>query len=103
MARTFRIRHLPRFGIAKHFAWTARTFAREHRQALGELMVPILSPHWHPAVRYRANVQANVFYRRVAHKNMRRVAKHLLNRSGRDFDEMLMPLWREHFDTWNFT
>jgi hypothetical protein len=107
MSRTFRIRHLPRLEIAVNFAWSTNEFSVpwNHQNGCQERPgpVPILSPHYHPWVRYRANLRANVFYRRVAHKTIRKTVKHLLNRSQVDFDEMLMPLWREYFDTWHFT
>lgn len=103
MSRTYRIRHLPRLEIAHKFAWGTDKFSFGRFRLKNPPMVPIISPHWHPWVRYRANQRANVWYRKQAHKTIRKIAKHLLNRSGRDYDAMLMPKWREYFDTWNFT
>lgn len=105
MSRTYRIRHLPRLEIAKNFAWATTKFIRANWERRFNLppMVPIISPHFHPWVRYAANTRANVYYRARAHRQMRRLSKHLLNKSGRDFDGILMPKWREYFDVWNFT
>jgi hypothetical protein len=102
MSRTVRIRHLPRLRIARRFAWATNKFApASWRDDAKD--VPILSPHSHPWVRYAANVPANVPYRKAAHRAIRVREKRLLNRSGADFDEVLMPMWREYFDAWNFT
>lgn len=98
MSRTYRIRHLPTLGIARKFAFSTNKFTTQDQG--GD--VPIASPHYHPWVKCRANTPANVWYRKNAHSQRRHHEKQRL-RSGRDFDEVLMPLWREFFDPWIFS
>ena len=69
-----------------------------------QVVVPLLSPGSHPWIsRYGVNIRIAKYYRRKAHRRIRRKAKHLLNKSGRDFDDMVMPAWYEHWDRWDIT
>ena len=70
----------------------------------GQIIVPLMSPHAHPWRRhYGINLRIAKYYRRWAHKNIRRISKHLLNKAPVDFDEVLMPAWYEHWDRWDIT
>jgi len=100
MARTYRIRHLPGMNIAKHFAWSTNKFCYPRIERPPN--VPILSPWFHPYVKYSSNTPINVYYRKLAHRKMRRYTNYLLNKSGKDFDNMPYPTWYEYFDRWNF-
>jgi ribosomal protein S18 acetylase RimI-like enzyme len=103
MSRTYRIRHLPTLGIARKFAFSTNAFSWYKRWPFGEKRAnaPIISPHYHPCVSHAANTPANGYYRKLAHQRMRRREKYLLNRSGRDFDDMVMPAWYEFWDVWD--
>ena len=69
-----------------------------------QIIVPLLSPHFHPwRKRYGINVRAAKYYRRVAHRNIRRITKHILNKTKDDYDNMILPAWYEYFDRWSFT
>jgi hypothetical protein len=69
-----------------------------------QIVVPLLSPHFHPwRRRYGINVKAAKYYRQVAHRNIRRITKHVLNKAQDDYDNMILPAWYEYFDRWNFT
>ena len=69
-----------------------------------QITVPLLSPHFHPwRRRYGINVRAAKYYRQVAHRNIRRITKHVLNKTKDDYDNMILPAWYEYFDRWNFT
>lgn len=102
MSRTYRIRHLPTLGIARKFAWSTNKFTDNWRWARRGRNVPIISPHWHPWVKYRANTPSNAFWRKLAHSKMRHRERQILSRVGSDFDAIVMPVWYEHFDPWNF-
>lgn len=66
-----------------------------------QIIVPLMSPHSHPWRRHGGiNVRIAKSYRAQAHRNIRRQAKHLLNKSGQDYNNMLMPLWYEYWDRW---
>jgi len=70
----------------------------------GQIVVPLLSPHFHPWRRhYGCNLRIARYYRKMAHRKIRRRAKQLLNHEHGDFDELLMPAWYEHWDRWNIT
>jgi len=65
----------------------------------GQIVFPLGSPHCHPwRKRYAINIRAAKFYRKVAHRNIRRIVKYLLNKSPGDVEDRLMPLWYEHWD-----
>ena len=69
-----------------------------------QVVVPLMSPHFHPwKRRYAINIRIAKYYRRKAHKNIRRISKQLLNSSQGDYEDMLMPMWYEHWDRWDIT
>lgn len=86
-------------------AYRQRGDARSILDTLEEqVIVPLLSPHCHPWRRhYGINLRIAKYYRRRAHKNIRKIAKHLLNKSPKDFEDMVMPAWYEHWDCWDIT
>ena len=100
MSRTYRIRHLPTLGIARKFAFSTNAFYSNWR--IKPRDVPIISPHYHPWVRHRANTPANVWWRKCAHSRMRHRERQILGRTDSDFDGIAMPVWYDFFDPWNF-
>ena len=69
-----------------------------------EVVVPLMSPHSHPwRRRYGINIRLAKYYRKKAHRNIRRISKHLLNKSPGDYEDMVMPAWYEHWDRWDIT
>jgi hypothetical protein len=69
-----------------------------------QVVVPLMSPHFHPwKRRYGINIRLAKYYRKIAHRNIRRIAKHLLNKFNGDFEGMLMPMWYEYWDRWSIT
>jgi hypothetical protein len=69
-----------------------------------QVVVSLMSPHIHPWRRhYGINLRIAKWYRKQAHRIIRRRAKHLLNKSPKDFEDMLMPMWYEHWDRWDIT
>jgi hypothetical protein len=69
-----------------------------------QVMVPLMSPHSHPwRRRYGINIRLAKYYLKKAHRNIRRISKHLLNKSQKDFEDMVMPAWYEHWDRWSIT
>ena len=69
-----------------------------------QVVVPLMLPHSHPWCRHRSiNLRVAKYYRKRAHREIRRLAKQLLNKSPGNYEEMLMPAWYEHWDRWNIT
>lgn len=67
-----------------------------------QIVVPLLSPHFHPWIRSRGiNLRTARYYRKRAHRTIRHRSKQLLNHSPIDPDELLMPAWHEHWNSWN--
>jgi hypothetical protein len=67
----------------------------------GQIIVPLLSPHFHPWVRYGINLRIARYYRKRAHRTIRHLSKQQLNHGHGDFYAMLMPTWYEHWNRWN--
>jgi len=69
-----------------------------------QVIVPLLSPHFHPwKKRYGINIRLAKYYRKKAHRNIRRFSKQLLNKAPVDFDNLLLPMWHQHWDRWDIT
>lgn len=67
-----------------------------------QIVVPLMSPHSHPWRRhYGINLRVAKWYRQQAHRNMKHRTHQLLNKSPGDYEDMLMPLWYEHWDRWD--
>lgn len=69
-----------------------------------QLTIPLASPYFHPWRRrscYGLNIRKARRLRIAAHRKIRRIAKSRLNHSLIDFDELLMPMWNEHWDSWD--
>jgi hypothetical protein len=91
--------------------WKGRPTRDQNRDARSildvlenQVIVPLMSPHSHPWRRhYGINLRIAKYYRKRAHREIRRRAKQLLNRSPGDYEDMLMPMWYEHWDRWDIT
>jgi hypothetical protein len=69
-----------------------------------QVLVPLMSPHAHPwRRRYAINIRLAQYYRKKAHRHIRRISKQLLNRSPGDYEDMLMPMWYEHWNRRDIT
>lgn len=88
-----------------YFMWDQLGDARSVLEvAEDQVIVPILSPWYHPwHKRYGINVRRAKYYRQVAHRNIRRITKQMLNKPNDDYDNMSLPAWYEYFDRWSFT
>ena len=91
--------------------WRGRPTSDQNREARSvldvlenQVVVPLMSPHSHPwRRRYGINIRLAKYYLKKAHRRIRRISKHLLNKSQKDFEDMLMPAWYEHWDRWDIT